>query len=145
MADGRAHAPAFLAVAHHHVGDDFLLVLDGNGEVEFHLGVAGDDGVGLAAEGRIGIVQTGQLGGVAPFHGTRPGAVPEVAAEQGELADPEGIENALVVTEKLVIRHIAVDGLGQVQQRVRLLTQAVQPFPCPEIGGHGAYFLTRSE
>ena len=112
VADGRAHAPALLAVAHHHVGDDLLFVLDGNGEVKLHLGVAGDDGVGLAAESRIGIVQTGQLGGVAPFHGTGPGAVSEVAAEQGELADPEGIQDALIVTEELVIGHVAVDGLG---------------------------------
>ena len=91
VADGRAHAPAFLPIAHHHIGDDLLFVLHGNGEVELHLGVAGDDGMGLATKGRVGIVQTGQLGGVAPFHGTRPGAVTEVAAEQGELADAEGI------------------------------------------------------
>ena len=70
-------------------GDDGAL--DGNGEVELHLGVARDDAMGFATEGRVGIVQTGQLGRVTPLHGTRPGAISEVTAEQGQLADAEGI------------------------------------------------------
>ena len=145
VTDGRTHAPSLLAVSHHHVGDDFSVLLDGNGQVVFDLRASGNDGVGLATEGLSRIFQTRQPGRIPPLDHAVPGPIGFVPTEQGQLANPDALEDPTVSAEQLLIGHITVDDLGQVQQGVRLPAKPFQPFPVPEFGRHGAYFLTRSE
>ena len=145
MPDGRAHAPALLLIAHHHVGNDIAVLFHRNGEVEFHLGVARHDGMVLSAQRDAGIIKPRQPRRVSPFDRTIPSPILLVPTKQGEFAHPDGLEDAAVMPKQRVIGDVLVDGLREVQKGIRLLAEPLEPLPVPEFGRHAVYFLTRSE